>query len=201
MRAVNLLPADQEQARKGPPVAIIVGCAGAVLATAVLAGGYLQASSTVGNENTKLAALEVELAAVPKPVEQPAVVTALPQERQARVAALAAALSQRIAWDRILREISLVLPDDVWLDTLAATAPAPGAAPATTTTPTSGGSSFTLTGFTYSQAAVARLLSRLAVLPDLQGVQLSQSAAEALDSRTIVRFSILGSVRPPGAAS
>ena len=27
-----------------------------------------------------------------------------------------AALSRRVAWDRVLREVSLVLPDDVWLD-------------------------------------------------------------------------------------
>ena len=37
--------------------------------------------------------------------------------------ALSAALSRRVAWDRIFRELSLVLPDDVWLATLSAKAP------------------------------------------------------------------------------
>ena len=31
---------------------------------------------------------------------------------------LGTALGNRIAWDRVLREVSLVLPNDVWLETM-----------------------------------------------------------------------------------
>ena len=54
---------------------------------------------------------------------------ALAAEKGARVGALSAALTSRIAWDRVLRQVSLVLPEDVWLTSLSATAPT-AAAPA-----------------------------------------------------------------------
>ena len=83
---------------------------------------------------------------------------ALAAEKSARVGALSAALTSRVAWDRVLRQVSLVLPEDVWLTNLAATAPSPAAAARAPSTGTSG---FTLTGSTYSQNGVARFLSRL----------------------------------------
>ena len=48
--------------------------------------------------------------AAPSPV-----VAELPQQRQTRVTALATVLGQRVAWDRLLREVSQVVPSDVWL--------------------------------------------------------------------------------------
>jgi Tfp pilus assembly protein PilN len=204
MRAVNLLPSDVDQGRKGPPVAIVAGCAGAVLAMAVLAGGYLQASSKVGDANGQLSALDVQLAAIPQPAAEPSTLSALPQERQARVSALAVVLSQRVAWDRILREISLVLPDDVWLNALQATAPSSSSTPAPATTPgaaTTASTGFKLTGFTYSQAAVARLLSRLSVIPDLSDVQLLSATQQDLQDRKVVQFTIAGNVKQPGVPS
>lgn len=202
MRAVNLLPRDLEQGRKRPATPVIIGCAGAVLATAVLAGGYLNASSKVGSANKELAAVQARIAALPQPAQPPATIAALPTERQQRVAALAAALSQRVAWDRVLREISLVLPDDVWLTSLQATAPeapAPGtSAPAPGTVAPNG---LQIVGFTYSQNAVARLLARLSVVPDLQQVSLSSSSQSAIGDTAVVTFTIAGNVRTPGASS
>jgi Tfp pilus assembly protein PilN len=202
MRAVNLLPRELDQGKKSPAAPLIAGCVGFVLATGILAGGYLSASGKVGKENEQIAALNAELAAVPKPQPASPSVAALPQERQARVSALASALSQRIAWDRLLREVSLVLPDDVWLTTLSARTPVlpPGAVAPPVGTPTDA-SGFSLQGFTYSQEGVARLLSRLEVIPDLEGVALQTSTQTKLGTRPIYQFSIGGAVRAPGATS
>lgn len=196
MRAVNLLPRDLDQGHKGLPVALITACAGAVVATAVLAGGYLQASSKVGDQQAKLTALESELAAIPKPAsaEQPSTLSSLPQERQARVSVLAAALSERVSWDRILREVSLVLPDNVWLSTLQAQSPSADASATTT-------NGFVLTGFTYSQAAVAVLLSRLALIPELTQVQLTNSGEQVVGTQKVIQFSVSAQVKVPGASS
>ncbi len=199
MRAVNLLPRELDRDRKGLQLPVVVGCAGAVLAAAVLAGGYLSASSSVGSKNAKLAEVEAQIAAVPRPEAQPATVTGLPAERQARVAALATALAQRVAWDRVLREVSLVLPDDVWLQSLNATAPTPGGA--TTAPGTSVPNGFSIHGFTYSQTGVARLLSRLTVIPDLTSVTLQSSTTSKVADRPVVEFTIVGNVRLGGAAS
>ena len=43
--------------------------------------------------------------------------------REQRTLALAAALGKRVAWDRILRRMALVLPDDVWLTNLTGNMP------------------------------------------------------------------------------
>jgi Tfp pilus assembly protein PilN len=191
MRAVNLLPRELDDGRKGPSKPVIVGCIGSVLATAVLAAGYLQASSNVGKQTAALDQAQAQFAAIPPPPTTPATVAALPQERQQRIAALASALASRIAWDRVIREVSLILPQDVWLTQLTGTTP--GAVGSTDP-----GSGFHITGFTYSQAAVARLLARLTVIPELQGVTLSsatQSDPAQTHSRAVVSFDISAGLR------
>jgi Tfp pilus assembly protein PilN len=120
---------------------------------------------------------------------------ALAAQKGARVGALSAALGGRIAWDRVLRQVSLVLPEDVWLTNLSALAPTAASAP------TAGSSSFTLTGSTYSQSGVARFLSRLTVIPDLTNVRLQSSASSLVNQRELVQFTILADVPPPGAAA
>src|SRR5207237_2883524 len=87
-----------------------------------------------------------ELAAIPVPAQNRLQQQdALVADKAARVTALNAALSKRIAWDRVLREFALVLPDDVWLLSLSATAPSSATVTATSTT-TSTSSTPTLGG-------------------------------------------------------
>jgi Tfp pilus assembly protein PilN len=57
---------------------------------------------------------------------------------------------------------------------------------------------FTIDGFTYSHAAVARLLTRLAVVPDLVNVQLQQSTLSKVGAANAVHFVIVADVRRPG---
>ena len=123
---------------------------------------------------------------------------ALAAEKGARVGALSAALGGRVAWDRVLRQVSLVLPEDVWLTSLAASAAAAPAPDATQAA--AAGSGFTLTGATYSQNGVARFLSRLAVIPDLANVRLQSSQSQLVNERELVQFTILADVRAPGSA-
>jgi Tfp pilus assembly protein PilN len=192
MRAVNLLPRELDELKAGPSRQVVVSCAGAVLAMAVLAGGYMQGSSTLATSNAALTDAQARLAAIPQPMQQPASVTGLPQQRQSRVAALSSALTTRVAWDRVLREVSLVVPDDVWLSSLQAAAPT--AAGIT-------GQGIHLTGFTYSQPAVARLLARLTVIPDLQRVSLTSSTQTEIGSRSVVQFEIGADLKPAGATA
>ena len=180
MRAVNLLPRDAERVRsKGTrtPLLVAAGAAAAVTAAAVVLS--LSASGAAGDRRGELAAVEQAIALVPS-AGQPAVSQAvLVQERTDRVAALAAALSTRIPFDRLLHELSLVLPEDAWLTGITASAPVsaaptgtPGARPVAATS-TQG---VTIQGATYSHGSVARVLARLSVIPSLENVRLSASA-------------------------
>jgi len=207
VRAINLLPKDDarrsaKQQKKQWIVAIPVVIA--LLLTVALAAAFLNASGKVKSKQAELTGLKAELAAIPTPdVSKVQSQNALAAEKQTRVTALNAALSHRVAWDRVLRELSLVLPNDVWLTTVSAKAPVSSsvaAAPA----PVAGSvaaTGLTLDGYTYSQAAVARLLSRLAVIPDLTNVQLQQSQLSKVGGAQVVHFTIAADVRSPGAGS
>ena len=207
MRAINLLPKDD--VRRGRPQKnqwiVLIPVVLAVLAAALLSAMFLSASGTVKDKQAELTTLQDELHAIPTPdASRVKTQSALAADKQARVTALSAALSRRVAWDRVFRELSLVLPSDVWLATISAKAPVPSstaAAPAPAAAgATIAATGFTLDGYTYSHPAVARLLSRLAVVPDLVNVQLQQSMREKVGgSSNAVHFVIVADVRQPGS--
>ena len=207
MRAINLLPKDD--ARRGsqkPQWIVLVPVVLAVLLTAGFSAMFLSASGKVKDKQAQLQQLQDELQAIPTPnASKVKTQTALAADKQARVSALSTALSRRVAWDRVFRELSLVLPNDVWLTTVSAKAPVPSAS-AVVAPPAAPGSSVsasevTLDGYTYSHPAVARLLSRLAVIPDLVNVQLQQSSLTAVGTAQAVHFIIAADLRRPGGGS
>jgi Tfp pilus assembly protein PilN len=179
MRAINLLPRDDTRRRpQRPQWVVVVPVIVAVLLSGALSILFLNASGKVKDKQTALTQLKDELAAIPT-------------------------LSRRVAWDRVFRELSLVLPDDVWLSTLAAKAPMASSVatvPAVASGTAVAATEFSLDGYTYSHAAVARLLSRLAVVPDLVNVQLQQSTLTKVGTAQVVHFVIVADVRTPGGS-
>jgi Tfp pilus assembly protein PilN len=199
MRPANLLPPDlRRSGRVAVPPEAFVAVGATVAVGAVLAVAYSGAHGTVTNREQQLAAVNAQIAAVPS--AKPPVIPVSPEvaaEKDARKAAVDSALSQRVSWDTVLRELSLVLPSDVWLNALSANAATTSTDPAAA--PTSG-TSLTLTGFTYSQAGVARLLTRLALVPHLDNVQLQSASSSTVGSRDVVGFTIGAQVRQGGSS-
>lgn len=215
MRAVNLLPReDSGRRRKRMTAGFQLALVSPFVVGSLLAAGYLLASSKLNDNKVTLNALRAELAAIPAPAESPQTNAQLALQRDQRVAALGTALQARVGWDRILREISSVLPSDVWLTGLEATSPeaAPVVAPppsttttttttaATTTTtpapaaPVPGIAPLTISGYTYSQEGVARFLGRLSLIPELQNVRLVSSTQTLVTGRFVFQFSIQADV-------
>jgi Tfp pilus assembly protein PilN len=179
MRAVNLMPRDERRARlEAGRLPLIAAAGGVVLVTALAFFVASSASGSASDSRAELQALEATIALLPKAQGTGATVGTLAQERSDRVAALSAALASRTAFDRVLRDVSLVLTGNVWLTRLEATAPAPaapleGAVP----TPQAGvASGVTIEGSTYSHDSVATVLARLAVVPSLTDVRLTSTA-------------------------
>jgi Tfp pilus assembly protein PilN len=197
MRAVNLLPRDSRASRSvtAQNLPAVVGGGLGFLVVAALAAGYLSASSKVGAAQQELTAAQAQLAATPVPPAPKAQVNSTPtdalSQQAPRLQAVSSALSQRIAWDRVLREFSFVLPTDVWLQSVAMSAPAGG----TSGTAGTSASGFSVTGTTSSYESVARLLSRMYLVPDLEQVTLSQVSG----SDKLISFSISAGVKS-GAA-
>jgi Tfp pilus assembly protein PilN len=203
MRAINLLPRDDTRRNQKTQWIVLVPVVAAVLLTALLSATFLSASGKVKDKQAQLFTLNETLAAIPTPdASKIQSQSALASDKQVRVTALSSALSRRVAWDRIFRELSLVLPDDVWLTTLSAKAPAPSSVPVVPAPAAAGttvaATQFILDGNTYSHAAVARLLSRLAVVPDLVNVQLQQSTLIKVGTANAVHFIIAADVRQGG---
>ncbi len=201
MRAVNLLPRDESRTRRQPGAVSLTAVLGAVLLTAVMCGWFLMASSGVSERQGELDGLRAELAAIPPPPPPPESHSNLVAEKDARLTLLGKALASRIAWDRVLREVSLVIPDDVWLEAMntngpdpAVAAPLPGQAPAA-------GGGFNITGYTYSHDGVARLLARLSVIPHLENVKLGSSVLDTEGKRPTVKFAINATLRAAEVAS
>lgn len=198
MRAVNLLPRDEGRTRRQPGTVLLTAVLGSVLLTAVLCGGFLMASSGVTDKEAQLDSAKAELAAIPPPPQADTSQSTLVAEKDARLTVLGSALANRVAWDRVLREVSLVLPDDVWLETMNTNGPDPAAvtaAPPPGQTPAAPVGGFAITGYTYSHDGVARLLARLAVIPHLENVKLGSSAVNSEGVRPIVKFAISADLR------
>jgi len=202
MRAVNLLPNDNARERKGTQLPTLIGVVGAVLVTGLVCASFLMKSSEVTQQREALRLAEAELAAIPPVPVVEAATPQLKQVRDTRLTAVSAARGRRVTWDGVLRRFSQVLPADVWLTTLSVQSPlAAGGASAVPGAVVSPGGSFLLSGYSYSHDAVARLLSRLAVVPDLADVQLQRSELAKLEGRDVVSFSIQASLTAPGATS
>jgi Tfp pilus assembly protein PilN len=210
MRAVNLLPRQQVQQKRERTnmLALGAGIGGAVVVL-VLVVGFLLANRSVNRQRDALATARAVLAATPAhhvSAQTNAFRSTILNAREQRSLALAAAIGKRVSWDRILRRTALVLPDDVWLTNVAGTMPLTPTA--TTVTPSTTSSAlpsaptaFTLQGSTYSQAGVARLLSRLEVVPDLKNVQLQSSTATVIGSQRVINFTIVSDIRKGRGAS
>jgi len=230
MRAVNLLPVEPKRARKAPGVVTQLAIVAPFVVAGLLLAGYLLSSSQVNSKKATLKALQDELAAIPKPEAQAQQNPALASEKGLRIATLSATLQSRLVWDRVLREVSAVLPGDVWLTLLSAETPeVPAPVSATPVAPAAGGTSTTpaaptgtattttpattttaaaapppppatgpmnIQGYTYSHEGVARLLSRLQVVPALQGVKLVSSSQSTVNGQTVIAFTIQADVRP-----
>lgn len=198
MRAVNLLPRDEVKRSFEAKRGVVFGAAGgAALVTVLLVTMTMSAGGAIGEKQAELDGLRAEIAAIPAPTAtDTGNDDALAAAKGARVGALSSALTSRVPWDRVLRQVSLILPEDVWLTNLTASA-----AVASATAPAAGASGFTLIGSTYSQNGVARFLSRLSVIPDLKNVRLQSSQSAQVSERELVQFTILADVRAGGAGS
>lgn len=182
MKAVNLLPSEEAggRGRRLDPLAV-GGIVVTVVVAAAVAGGYLLEHGHAKTASQQLAVARSQLAnakaqhesAPPAHATAPALTTpSVTAQEQTWRDAVASALSTRIAWDRVLHEFSQVIPSDITVSSLTMGAPSASSSGSSGAT-----GAFTLAGQAFSEDGVARLLSRLMLVPDLSGAALQNSTA------------------------
>ncbi len=207
MRALNLLPQDIKLAKRTVRPGL-VHAAIAVVALLVAGGmGFLYHAQTqqVDERKSTIEDLQAQIAAIKataEPDEGNGTVQ-LAGEALSRATALSAALEERLTWDRLLRELSLTLPEGVWFESMA-TAGA-GLTPAPPTTdgappPTFGGAatSVAITGYSMDQEGIAQLLSRLETIPEFSAIQLQSATRVDVGDLPVIQFNVVGALKEAG---
>ncbi|HWM55839.1 MAG TPA: PilN domain-containing protein [Solirubrobacterales bacterium] len=124
MRPVNLIPKEQRRGqhaplRSGPLAYVLLGALVAVLAGVTV---LVMTGNEISEREDEIATLEVEDAAARARAERLAPYTQFRALAEQRVATVASLADSRFDWERVMRELALILPSDAWLVSLTATA-------------------------------------------------------------------------------
>lgn len=172
MRPVNLIPQEDRRGGKAPlrtgplPYAIV--------AFLLLAVGVVTLLVLTGNKiadrKAEAASLQSQVDATQARADQLSTYTNFADLQQARQETVASLATSRFDWERALHELALVLPDDVWLTSMTASAATdPSSSTSSSTAAVDGvtGPSLDINGCASGHEAVAKFL---AALRDVDGV-------------------------------
>lgn len=173
MRPVNLIPPDMRRGdsaplRTGPLAYIVLGALALVLVGVTM---LVLASNEVAEKKDELVTLKREDAAAKARAEALAPYAQFQAMSQQRVETVANLADSRFDWPRVMRELALVLPDDVLLTDLSAGVGGEGEGLAGVTGP-----SLELSGCTSGQDAVAGFVTALKDIDGVTRVGLESSA-------------------------
>lgn len=176
MRPINLIPPEQRRAsdgalRTGPAVYLIVGTL-AVLLIGIVA--LVVTSNQVGEREHEVAQLTVEKDAATAKAQQLSAYISFNQVAEQRTATIAQLADQRFDWVRVIRELSLTLPGDVYLTLLQGSAG--GGAGGEGISGGVSGPSLTLIGCASGQAGVAGFIATVKQIDGVTRIGLNSSA-------------------------
>lgn len=124
MRAINLIPPDQRRGtaaplKSGPLAYILIGALVAVLAGVA---ALVLTGNQISEHKSDLATLKVEDARASARAKRLEPFVQFRTMREQRVQTVSSLANSRFDWERVMRELALVLPHDTWLVSLTATA-------------------------------------------------------------------------------
>jgi Tfp pilus assembly protein PilN len=124
VRPVNLIPAEERHdgnapMRTGPVPYLLVG---ALVAALVGVTALVLTSNQISDRKDEVVQLKREDAVAQARAERLAAYTQFRTLHEQRVATVSSLADSRFDWERVMRELSLILPDNVWLVSLDATA-------------------------------------------------------------------------------
>jgi Tfp pilus assembly protein PilN len=194
VRPVNLIPPEERRGQQAPLRAGALAYVVLAALVAVLVGvtALVLAGNEISEREAELARVEAEDAREAAKAERLSAYAGFRDLSEQRVATVQSLADSRFDWERVMRELSLILPSDVWLVGLTATATpevsveggaSSGGANLRGSAP---GPALELSGCATGQEAVAGFV---AALKDIDGV-----------TRVGVQSSALGEERDSGAS-
>ena len=186
---INLLPPEvgQRQQIRRRTLLVVVG---GVVVVALILGMYFLQVLRLGRVEEDLAAQEARNADLRTQIAGLQDVTTLEVEISAARDLVASLLADRVLWSGVLRDISLVLPGETWLNGLTGTTGAPAAAIEGQAAAPAGGliGQVSFNGFAFDHRDVALWLSRLEDVRGFINPWLSTSAKTEIGNREVVSF-------------
>ena len=124
MRPVNLIPVEQRrgehaQLRTGPLMYIVLGALALVLIGVTM---LVLTDNRIADSKAEVATLTREDAAAEAQAQRLAAYSQFRTLAEQRIATVRSLADSRFDWERVMRELSLILPHDVWLISLEASA-------------------------------------------------------------------------------
>jgi Tfp pilus assembly protein PilN len=172
VRPVNLIPQEDRRGAKAPlrtgPLSY------GIVAILLLALGGVTLLVLTGNKisdrKAEVASLQSQVDATQAQADQLSAYTHFAQLQQARQETVASLATSRFDWERTLHEMALVLPGDVWLTSMTASAASDPSSSTSSSTPAVDGvtgPALDINGCASGHEAVAKFL---AALRDVDGV-------------------------------
>jgi len=176
VRPVNLIPLEERHGEKAPlrtgplPYLIVAALAFALVAVTLV----VVTSNRIADRKAEKASLEAQVSQAQDEAERYRDFTAFASLQQAREATVTSLATSRFDWERVLRELAIVIPGDVWLTDLTAKASAAAGSSDTSSSATGStglesieGPSLDIRGCAVGHDAVARFLT---AMRDVDGV-------------------------------
>jgi Tfp pilus assembly protein PilN len=204
MKRINLLP-QEERVKASRERGLIWAILVLVAVVVVLGLVYMKFNNDVGTKQAELSAVQAQTAQVQTQIAELSPYAALQAQRTAMTQTAKAVYDSSVPFSILLQELSLVIPDNVRLQTLTAIVPPsmlPGvaAAPAASTS-----TDVSFTGQTENHRDVAEFMTRLGLIPQLTNITLGSSVSStsvtgtsegATTTTSIKQFTVTARLRP-----
>ncbi len=123
MRPVNLIPPEERRGEKAPMRTGALSYVIVAVLTVALLGvtGVVLTNNQIAERESEKSGLESQLAEAQARAERVSSFANFASLKQAREQTVASLAQSRFDWERVLRELAIVIPEDVWLTQLTAT--------------------------------------------------------------------------------
>jgi len=203
MKRINLLP-QEERVKASRERGLIWAILILVAVVVVLGLVYVKLNSDANAKQDELAAIQAETAVVQAKIAELAPYAALQAQRTSMTETAKGIYQSSVPFSTLLQELSLVIPENVRLQTLTATVPTtmlPGTALAEAAPGASTSTDVTFTGQTEKHRDVAEFMTRLGLIPQLMNITLTSStdsstASSTTTTTTFKQFTVTAQLRP-----